>query len=107
MKFPLLRDVLNDPLVRGTAIKMRALLPQPVFAWVQKQGLRLNALNFVQSASRRPSLPPELKASLQREFAPEVERLGVLLGRDLSGWSRPDEGTGWLSNIKGAVPILV
>jgi hypothetical protein len=105
VKFPLLRDVLNDPLVRGTAIKMRAMLPQPVFAWVQKQGLRLNALNFVQSSSKRSPLPADLKISLQREFAPEVERLGALLGRDLTGWSKPDEA-GWLSNIKSAVPIL-
>jgi hypothetical protein len=106
VRFPLIRDVLNDPLVRGTAIKLRGLLPHPVFAWVQKQGLRLNAFNFVQSSSRRPPLPSDLKISLQREFAPEVERLSALLGRDLTGWSKPDEGTGWLSNIKSAVPIL-
>jgi hypothetical protein len=51
-------------------------------------------------------LPADLKISLQHEFAPEVERLSTLLGRDLTGWSKPDEGAGWLSNIKSAVPIL-
>lgn len=108
VKSPLLRDILNDPLVRGSAIKLRALLPRPIFAWVQKQGLRLNASNFVESPSKRPALPPDLKLSLQREFAPEVERLGTLLGRDLTHWSRPEESpAGWISNIHKAVPILV
>jgi hypothetical protein len=29
-----------------------------------------------------------VRAQLQREFAPEVERLSELLGRDLTHWSR-------------------
>lgn len=36
----------------------------------------------------RPPLDPELRRSLQKEFAPEVERLSNLLGRDLTHWSR-------------------
>ncbi len=36
----------------------------------------------------RLSLDPELRKTLQKEFAPEVERLGQLLGRDLSHWSK-------------------
>jgi hypothetical protein len=31
---------------------------------------------------------PELKKQLQAEFAPEVEKLSELLGRDLTHWSR-------------------
>jgi hypothetical protein len=37
---------------------------------------------------RRP-LDPELRRRLSAEFAPEVSRLGELLGRDLSHWSAP------------------
>jgi len=31
---------------------------------------------------------PGLRRRLQEELAPEVERLAVLLGRDLSAWTR-------------------
>ena len=33
------------------------------------------------------SIDPELRASLMREFRPEIERLGKLIGRDLSHWN--------------------
>ena len=36
---------------------------------------------------RRHGMDPELQARLKAEFAPEVERLGTLIGRDLSHWS--------------------
>jgi hypothetical protein len=36
----------------------------------------------------RRSMDPALKARLQAEFRPEVERLGALLGRDLTAWCR-------------------
>ena len=36
---------------------------------------------------RRPPLDPELKRELRERFRPELERLGALVGRDLSGWS--------------------
>lgn len=39
---------------------------------------------------RRP-LPQVLRRKLQEEFAPDVERLGVLLGHDLSHWCRVEE----------------
>ncbi|MDY6940635.1 MAG: sulfotransferase [Cyanobacteriota bacterium] len=39
-------------------------------------------------AAARSSLDPDLYRSLQQRFAPEVERLSNLLGRDLSYWSR-------------------
>jgi hypothetical protein len=34
----------------------------------------------------RPPLSPELRSELCREMAPDVERLGALIGRDLSFW---------------------
>ena len=36
---------------------------------------------------QRAPVPPELRTRLKKEFAPEVERLGKLLGRDLSHWN--------------------
>ncbi|MDY7012478.1 MAG: sulfotransferase [Cyanobacteriota bacterium] len=36
----------------------------------------------------RPPLNPEFERSLKQEFAPEIERLSRLLGRDLTHWSR-------------------
>ena len=47
---------------------------------------RLRHLNT--SYKPRPPMEPELKKRLQAEFAPDVEELGALLGRDLSRWSK-------------------
>lgn len=38
----------------------------------------------------RPQMDPELRERLSAEFAPEVERLSDLLGRDLTHWSMPE-----------------
>ena len=40
----------------------------------------------VEKVSREP-MEPELRQHLKKQFAPEVERLSALLGRDLSHWS--------------------
>jgi hypothetical protein len=87
VKSPVLRAILQDPLVRGTAIALRSHLPRPLFSMVQKAGLRLSALNL--RPEKRTEFAPELQNSLRREFAPEVERLSALLGRDLTHWSNP------------------
>jgi hypothetical protein len=39
-----------------------------------------------QRTATKPPLPPELRDRLVREFAPEVDRLEQLLGRELSHW---------------------
>jgi Sulfotransferase domain len=90
-----LRTFLNDPLVRGTAIAMRSWLPRPLFAAVQSVGITISELNK-RPALRHP-LDPETRHSLQREFAPEVERLSILLGRDLTHWSQSGTSTTPLS----------
>jgi hypothetical protein len=36
----------------------------------------------------RAEMDPELRRSLTQEFAPQVEDLGALIGRDLSAWNR-------------------
>jgi hypothetical protein len=43
---------------------------------------------------KRPPLRAELRAQLKREFAPEVERLSELLGRDLTFWSVEERPVG-------------
>jgi hypothetical protein len=86
VKSPVFRNMLSDPLVRGTAIAMHSWLPRPVFAALQKIETRLVNLNLRHVG--RPRLDPDLKEQLQREFTPEVERLGELLGRNLMNWTR-------------------
>ena len=81
-----LRSFLNDPLVRSTAVAMGRRLPRMVFAALRDLERRLWKLNS--RPARRPPLAPEVRAELKREFAPEVQRLGALLGRDLSHWSQ-------------------
>ncbi len=48
-------------------------------------GRRLQSMNTVERS--RDPLPPDLRRSLQIELADDVERLGTLLGRDLSAWN--------------------
>ena len=86
VKSSVLRSILNDPLVRGTAIALRRWLPRPIFSVIQKTGTRIDTLN--QLPTQRPPMAAAIRLSLQREFAPEVERLSALLGRDLTHWSR-------------------
>jgi len=46
------------------------------------------ALSLNSQTVRRPPMDPALRAQLRQEFAPEVEKLSALIGRDLTGWSR-------------------
>ncbi|HTR43924.1 MAG TPA: sulfotransferase [Pseudomonadales bacterium] len=100
VKSPLMKTVLNDPLVRGTAIALRSWLPKPIFSVIQNVGINISEMNK-QPAPRRP-IDPDLRHSLQREFAPEVERLSELLKRDLTHWST--SGTSASSTFR---PVLL
>jgi hypothetical protein len=51
--------------------------------------IAINRMNTKYEA--RPPMDPELRKQLQAEFAPDVERLSELLGRDLTHWSRQKE----------------
>jgi hypothetical protein len=55
---------------------------------------RAGIVRAIQAANtrrgRRAPLDPLLRARLRAEFAPQVERLGVLIGRDLSAWKHDD-----------------
>jgi hypothetical protein len=82
--------------VRSRAFQDFLLNPPWPVRWVRDDVLpnrmrelvfgKLRGLNTV--FEPRPPMNPEFRRRLQAEFAPEVERLGKLLGRELSHWSR-------------------
>jgi hypothetical protein len=85
------QTLLNDPLVRGTAIAMRSWLPGPVFAALQKIESRLCKSN-VQPLRRLP-INPQVRTVLKGQFQSEVGRLSELLGRDLNHWNQTDDSS--------------
>ncbi len=92
VRSPFLRSIMSDPLVRGTAVAMHAWLPRRAFAWLQQMEGRLMRFNF--RPAKRPQLDDAVRRSIELEFAPEVERLSQLLGRDLTYWSRGEHRIG-------------
>jgi hypothetical protein len=80
-----LRALLSDRFVRSSVLAIRPLLPRGVFSAMQKVDARIRKLNSRHGG--RPPLSSELREQLKREFAPEVERLSILLERDLSRWT--------------------
>ncbi|MGA2660406.1 MAG: glycosyltransferase [Verrucomicrobiota bacterium] len=86
VRSPALRTAMGDPLMRSAVLALRPWMPRPVFAALQRIDARVRRFNA--SVERRPPLAPDLRARLKREFAPEVERLSELLGRDLTHWSQ-------------------
>lgn len=95
VKNPVLRAALNDPAVRRAVLAARPWLPQFAFTALGKVEARLRKMNSV--SATRQALAPDLRRQLDQEFAPEVERLSALLGRDLTGWS---QGGRWQQEIE-------
>lgn len=54
----------------------------PAIHRLREAVLRLNS-----TAARRQAMDPQLRRRLTEELAPDVERLGRLIGRDLSAWT--------------------
>lgn len=109
VKSSAIRAILNDPFVRRTAINLHSWLPRGMFNAIKNAGTKLNELNFNNKSRKRQQLEPELQYSLSREFAPEVERLSHLLGRDLTHWSQSGQvpqATGGLSTIEENERVL-
>lgn len=52
------------------------------------EGMKARIKKMNTQVKPRPSLDREFRKVLQKEFAPEVERLSQLLGEDLSHWSK-------------------
>ena len=86
VRHPTIRAVLQDPMVRATAIAMESWLPRPMFAALQRAESRVQRFNS--RPAKRPALSPETRAQLKAELAPEIERLSDLLERDLTYWSK-------------------
>jgi sulfotransferase family protein len=97
----LLRAVLSEPSVRSFVLTMRPCIPRRLFAFLQNLEIWLWRSN-TRPAPRLP-LDPRLRAKLRAEFAPEVERLGELLGRDLSHWTTGQPRTA--ENISSTIQL--
>lgn len=97
VKSTTLRTMLSDPIVRSTILAVRPMMPRGVFSILQKADARLRRMNS--RDGERPPLSLEFRQKLERQFAPEVERLSALLGRDLTHWSR-----GGTRAVKTAIP---
>lgn len=87
-----LRAILNSPRIRSVALAARPCIPQWAFSGLQRLEARLRQSN-TRNMVRSP-LSLVLRAQLDGEFAPEVERLGQLLGRDLTHWNKGADLTG-------------
>lgn len=86
VKSSAMRTIMSEPLLRSATLAIRPLLPRFIFGALQKVDEKLRKMNS--RDGQRPPLAPELRQRLQREYAPEVDRLSELLGRDLTHWSR-------------------
>jgi len=62
---------------------VRGVLPRPTRKRIYRGVSRLNA-----RAQAREPMAPELRSQLVAELLPGIERLEVMLGRDLSAWKR-------------------
>jgi hypothetical protein len=81
----LLRSIVTDPLIRSLAISISRRMGRTMFTALRSIETRIGRMNT--RPEKRPTLAPELRAKLKKEFAPDVERLSELLGRDLTYWS--------------------
>ena len=100
VKSQALRSVLRNPLLCSTVLAVRPFLPPGLFSAMQKVESSLR--NFNCRPAKKSPLTPETRRQLKVEFAPEVERLSELLGRDLTHWSRDDSQPN--PRTKGASP---
>lgn len=81
VRFPLLQRLVYQP--PGPLLRLVPRLRRfPLVHRAREAVLRLNS-----SATRRREMDPELRRRLTAEMRPEVERLGRLIGRDLSAWT--------------------
>jgi hypothetical protein len=80
--------------VRSQTVQMavkRASLSRSVFRYLLPLAWRRKAASFVERWNVRDGygpMSPDLYGQLQLDFVDEVERLGQLIGRDLSHWSQ-------------------
>jgi hypothetical protein len=81
-----LRTLIKEPLLHSGFAAVRPWLPRKWLLGMRGLGSFLWRLNT--QFKKRPSIDPELRAELRGEFAPQIERLSGLLGRDLRHWTK-------------------
>jgi hypothetical protein len=80
VRLPALQRLVYQP--PGPLLRLVPIIRRfPLAHAVRDQLLRLNS-----TAARRQPMDPDLRRRLIEEFTPEINRLGDLIGRDLSGW---------------------
>lgn len=62
---------------------------RPVLGHLPLAGLRRRVSSTLDSRLERPTIDPDVRAKLVDHFRPDIERVQVLLDRDLSIWMRP------------------
>jgi hypothetical protein len=82
----------RSPLVQRLIFAPRLLLPLAPFLrrFRSVRALRTRLLEANSEVRRREPMDPALRRALTEELRPQVERLGALIGRDLSGWLTPE-----------------
>jgi len=96
---PEFRIVNANKAVHSPALRSFLRYPPEPVRWVQqlwslspvRLGLRSKIRQLNTRYESRPPMDRDLRRRLQAEFAPEVERLSALLGRDLSHWGQTKE----------------
>lgn len=80
----------RSPLMQRLIFAPKLLLPLAPFLrrFPLVRAVRTRMLEMNSAAEPRAPMDPELRRQLLDEFAPEIERLGLLIGRDLSAWQR-------------------
>jgi len=87
MRSPKLMRMVREP-APWISVPARMLIPLRLRDIIKDKVRRANT-KFVP----RDRMTPELKAKLRAELRPEIDRLGALLGRDLSHWYDPEKAT--------------
>ncbi len=97
-----MRLLQHNARLRSFVLACRPFFPPVLFSLLQKADAGMRTLNS--TPRRRPAMDSVLRRQLRAEFAPEVERLGRLLDRDLAHWttgeSRPAQTDGATVNAK-------
>jgi hypothetical protein len=78
-------EAIRHFLARPPELPRRAIrhtVPGPMRRWLYERAKRLNV-----TSQRRPPMRAATEAMLRRDFASDVDRLSVLLGRDLRHWT--------------------
>lgn len=80
LRFRKVREIQKN-LPSGLVLWLRQTMPRPVRAGLVGLFTMITYRN-----AKRPPMRPELRTRLLEEYRGEIDRLGALIGRDLSGW---------------------